>query len=520
MTVRACTEPLDRLDATLRARTGLRLRLVCPSQEFGAEEMSFGVGRWLSSSRGLWESLRVASEADLAMVMLQAPAIGADVEDYLLGITPPSMTPSGLIPPSPASAADRRARHALVELDDDGDRHLSEKVLDDVHLVRRMGRTVALARRAGHTVEGLACFASSPRMAALAHALGTDLLEVDPRMLGWGYKSGSRQLFRAAGVSHLPGSYVADHDVASLAVRLAALVRIHGPGQWVVKLDHGFGSGHGNAFVAVDTDRPSAVERELRASLRPMGMGVRRTHFLQWLAAVGAVVERRAGGEPGTVIMHPSALAHLRREPDGLASVELLGVHDQLVGTAGDYLGCCYPARREYRAEVERQALKLFAALAARGVSGHVGVDFMAVSPSGRAATSLFATEINMRQTGSTHPNRTVRAVLPLAPGVPGRLVGRDGHDVYFRATDSVLSPSSRGMSAAPLIAALHRSPRLRLDRDAGRGVVPHLWPTLGRFGKMGVTAIGRSAAECERLVTEFTELLDTLGELEARSRT
>ncbi|MEU1708115.1 hypothetical protein ABZ478_22485 [Streptomyces sp. NPDC005706] len=510
MTARARTEPLDRLDATLRARKGLRLRLVCPSQEFSAEEMSFGVGRWLSSSRGLWESLRVASETDLALVMLQAPAIGADVEDYLLRI----------LPASPASAADRRARHALVEIDDDSDRHLSEKVLDDARLVRRLRRTVALARRSGHTVEGLACFASSPRMAHLAQALGTDLLEADPRTLGWGHKSGSRQLFRAAGVRHLPGSYVAEHGVASLAVRLATLVRLHGPGHWVVKLDHGFGSGHGNAFVAVDSDRPSIVERELCASLSPMGAGVRRAHFLRWLGTVGAVVERRVEAGPGGAVQHPSALGHLRPEPDGSVRVELLGVHDQLVGTAGDYLGCRYPAHAGYRDEVERQALKAFAALAARGVRGHVGIDFMAVRAGRRGeGTALFATEINMRQTGSTHPNRTVRAVLPLHAAVPDRLVAPDGRDVFFRATDSVLSPSSRGTSTATLITALHQSPRLRLDRDAGRGVVPHLWPALARYGKMGVTAIGRSAAECEQLVREFNQLLDTLGESRPRPR-
>ncbi|MDX3383866.1 hypothetical protein PV682_20715 [Streptomyces niveiscabiei] len=489
MTARARTESLDRLDATLRSRTGLRLRLVCPSQEFSAREMSFGSGRWLSSSRGLWESLRVAGESDLAVVMLQAPAVGAEVENYLLD----------LVPAGPAAAADRRARHALIEIDDDGERHLSEKVLGDPHLLRRLARTVALARRAGHTVEGLACFASSARMASLAHALDTELLEADTRLLGWGHKSGSRRLFRAAAVPHLPGSYLPDHDVASLAARLAGLVRVHGPGRWVVKLDHGFGSGHGNAVVAVDDDRPHAVERDLRATLRPMGAGVRRTEFLGRVGEVGAVVERHAGDG----LAHPSALAHLGRD----SRVELLGAHDQLVGTAGDFLGCRYPARAGYRDAVERESLKVFTALTALGASGHAGVDFLATR------TALYATEVNLRQTGSTHPHRTVRAVLPLDPCTPGRLVSRDGRAVCFHATDSVLSPSCRGVPTASLLAALRASPRLRLDREAVRGVVPHLWPALGRFGKMGVTAVGRSAQECEESVRAFGELLDSLGE-------
>ncbi|MEV6782722.1 ATP-grasp domain-containing protein [Streptomyces sp. NPDC051098] len=511
MTPEAATDPLDRLDATLKARTGLRLRVACPSQEFSAEEMSFGPGRWLSSSRGLWESLRVASHANSALVMLQAPPVGRAVEDYLLGVVPPDVT----------SEADRRARHALVEIDDDGERHLSEKVLADTRLVERLRCTVELAGRAGHSVDGLACFASSRRMADLADALGLKLLEADPQLLGWGDKSGSRQLFRAAGVRHLPGSYVADHDVPSLAARLAALVRDHGPGHWIVKLDRGFGSGHGNAFVDIRTDSATGIERELLTSLCPASTAVDRPQFLQWLHRVGAIVERRVRCAPGTTLGAPSALGHLSVASAAGARTELLGIHDQLVGAAGDYLGCRYPARSEYRAEAAQEADKAFSALAARGVVGHVGVDFIAVPPAdGSDGSALYATEINLRQTGSTHPNRTVRAVLPLARNAAGELIARDGHDVYFRATDSVLTPSCRGLPAAHLISALRRSARLSLDPDAGRGVVPHLWPALARFGKIGVTAIGRSAAECDQLMAEFTELLVRLGESGPRSRT
>ncbi|MEV7347232.1 hypothetical protein [Streptomyces sp. NPDC093544] len=357
-------------------------------------------------------------------------------------------------------------------------------------------------------------------MAALADVLGLGLLETDPRLLGWGDKSGSRQLFRAAGVRHLPGSYVADRDVTSLAVRLAALVRDHGPGQWVVKLDRGFGSGHGNAIVDLRHGSQAGIEQELLSSLRPTGAGVRRAQFFQWLHRVGAIVERRVQCAPGATLGAPSALGHLSAAPASGVRTVLLGIHDQLVGDAGDYLGCRYPARADYRAQAAHQAGKAFSALAARGVVGHAGVDFIAGPPvDGSGNPVLYATEINLRQTGSTHPNRTVRAVVPLALGAAGELVTLDGHDVFFSATDSVLIPACRGLPAAHLIAALRRSPRLSLDTKEGRGVVPHLWPALDRFGKIGVTAIGRSATECDQLTNEFTELLIRLGESVPRSR-
>ncbi|WP_328665416.1 hypothetical protein [Streptomyces sp. NBC_00328] len=357
-------------------------------------------------------------------------------------------------------------------------------------------------------------------MAALADVLGLGLLEADPRLLGWGDKSGSRQLFRAAGVRHLPGSYMADRDVPSLAARLATLVREHGPGQWVVKLDRGFGSGHGNAFVDLQSSSRAGIEQELLTSLRPAGAGVRREQFLEWLQRVGAIAERRVQYPPGTSVGAPSALGHLSVGPTSEARMVLLGIHDQLVGAAGDYLGCRYPARFDYRAQAADQAAKAFSALAARGVVGHVGVDFIAAPPLDRSGIPvLYATEINLRQTGSTHPNRTVRAVVPHAFGAAGELVALDGHEIFFSATDSVLIPSCRGLPAAHLISALRRSPRLSLDTKQGRGVVPHLWPALDRFGKIGVTAIGRSATECDQLTNEFTELLVRLGESVPRSR-
>ncbi len=144
--------PLDRLDQVLAQRRRLRLRVACPSQEFAAAEMAFGVCRWLSFSRGIWESLTFGTERDLALIMLQAPRLGSGVLDYLFTLLP-------------AQARDSQSRHALIEIDDARDMHLSEKVLASILATRAVAIHVGMRASTGITLKGFRASASSPRMA-------------------------------------------------------------------------------------------------------------------------------------------------------------------------------------------------------------------------------------------------------------------------------------------------------------------------------------------------------------------
>lgn len=462
---------LDRLDSVLAARSGLRLRFACPSQEFSNAEMAFGTCRWLSCSRGIWESLALGAESDLALVMLQAPPVGDGVLDYLFSLLPPRMR-------------EHRSRHALVEIDDAGETHLSEKVLSDEHLLVRLRATAELARKHGHRVEGLSCYATSTRMAELADVLGIDLIDAAPALLAWGTKSGSRQVFRAAGVQHPVGSYRPDRTASGLAATLNDMTTRFGHGQWMLKADCGFGSGHGN--VIIDTrDQPA-----------PVG------EYLDWIGPAGAIVEQVVTGGPNSTLRHPSALGYLRLTPDGRVSASLLCVHDQLLGPSGDFLGCRFPASPVYRAQVARAAEGILRQLASRGVTGHAGIDFIAlVASAGPSLNALYATEINLRQTGTTHPHRLVRALLP-----------ETWQNVCYTGTDSIISARYRGISSDALIHRLRESPQVAFSPPTGYGAIPHLWPALQRCGKIGATFVAPSARGCEELERDFRSLLDDLA--------
>ncbi|MGW0391081.1 hypothetical protein ACWDYJ_09290 [Streptomyces sp. NPDC003042] len=487
---------LDRFEAYLSGRPDLRLRVCCPSQEFAELEMAQGLGRWLSCVRGLWESLSVGCEEDLAVLMFQAPPVPAAVERYLL-----SLVPTGTV-------GDRLLRHALIGLPDSSERHLSEKLLERPELLERTRLLIARARARGQVVEPLSCYQSSPRIDEIAAWLGLQVGESPSNTLRWGSKSGSRTVFRAARLPHAAGSYDPVRGLPALAQHAAALARTHGPGRWLVKIDDGYGSGHGIASVTLTDTRYAAVLNALD-NLTPLTANISRTEFLAGVAANGAIVEKYLSTPCGGLKRSPSTLLHIRGNPDGGFTTELLGTHEQILGEDLQYLGCRFPADPAYRAAISDMSLTAAKELGRLGIRGHVGIDFITrQSPDGRWEAS--ATELNLRQTGTTHPHRTVRALVPGTWREDGRLT-HHGTDIHYTGTDAIIDPAYQGLTPQAVIRALATRPGLTFDQQQARGVIPHFWTALEPHGKIGATVIGHSPQDCDHLRQHFTTLLNTL---------
>ncbi|MEO3743868.1 hypothetical protein [Plantactinospora sp. B5E13] len=524
---------LDRLDETLAGRTSLRLRLVCPSQEFSPAEMAHGVGRWYSGVRGLWEIYGLVAQPDLVVVMLQAPALPPEVLDHLLGLPRPApATPDDArrlpAPATPDDAASRlamvepgdaRRRLAMVELDDESARHLSEKFLARPAVLARLRQTVRRAREHGHRVEGLAGFASSRRMARLADTLGVPLLETPPETLRWGGKAAGRRLFRDVGVPHLPGGYRPVRRVDGLVEELRRLTARHGPGPWLLKVDAGFGSGHGNAMLTVGRPDPARLRAALSDGLRPASAAVSAEEFRRHVEVVGAVVERLAVAPAGATLRFPSASLEMTTGDDQPVVARIIGTHDQVIDADHSFVGATQPAAAAYREALVRYADTIGRELARHGVRGHVGIDFLAIGAGPDPADwQLYALEINLRQTGTTAANRTA-LLLTGARCRAGRLVTPAGDDLCYATTDGLIRKAYQQITPARLVAALRADPRLRFDPESGHGVVPHLWTTLTRFGKVGATVLGGSVADCRARLAEFERLLDRLSRERVRAR-
>ena len=149
-----------------------------------------------------------------------------------------------LLPGIPSTHA--RQRLTLIACHDASDRPLTAKILERPGILTRI-RDAIPDLNAAH----MTCFNVSALERQLAVRLGMPIYGCDPDLLEFGSRSGSRKIFREAGIEMPPGfeDLSDEHDVAAAMVELKrkhpSLLRS------VVKLNEGF-SGEGNAIFSFE----------------------------------------------------------------------------------------------------------------------------------------------------------------------------------------------------------------------------------------------------------------------------
>jgi hypothetical protein len=223
---------------------------------------------------------------------------------------------------------------------------------------------------------------------------------------------------------------------------------------------------------------------------------------LEAFAEHGGVLEERITAEQ---MRSPSV--QMRVTP--LGDVELLSTHDQLLGGTSQqvYLGCKFPAAREYALSISREALKVGKLVAQEGVLGRFAVDFIVT---GRGGTwKPYAIEVNLRKGGTTHPYLTLQFLTDGSYDPEQALFfAPSGRTKYFVASDHLESPQYRFLQPDDVfdLAVRHG---LHFDQSRQSGVVFHMISALGRHGMIGLTAVGDSREEADRLFEDTRELFD-----------
>jgi hypothetical protein len=394
-----------------------------------------------------------------------------------------------------------RDRLALLCAHDSSPRSLTEKILERPRLIQRIRAGIPDLSRAY-----LSVFNSTPRERKLAVLLGIPLNGVDPQLLGLGTKSGSRRVFREAGVA-CPAGVEDVRDEADVRAALGELTRSR-PGirRAVIKLDEGF-SGEGNAVYTypAGSPGPSALEEGIRDLAYAVPTETRASYF-EKLGRTGGIVEEFL---EGSGLASPSA--QLRINPRG--QVILVSTHDQILGgpLGQTYQGCRFPAADGYRTAILQAGMRVGAVLARKGVVSRFAVDFV-VRPTaaGGHGWDVTAIEINLRMGGTTHPFLALRfltgGTLDAGTGV---FRAPSGLSKFYRSTDNLCSPAYRGVSPEDLIEIMTAN-RLHYDPVSETGVLFHLMGALSEFGKVGLTAIANSPGEVEAIYARTLETLDT----------
>ena len=387
-----------------------------------------------------------------------------------------------------AERASARARLALISTGDPSQRPLSEKLLRRPSVLREIRRQIA-----NDAPCHLVPYATTDAERELALALDAPLYGADPRHAHLGTKSGSRMLFARAGVPH-PLGVEGVAETADLVTAIEHLLATKPEiAQVVVKLDEGV-SGDGNAMVDVrglpSNDRDRIAERVDRMAVEA---GVSATAFLDKLSARGGIVEERI---TGLEVRSPSVQVDLT--PSG--TVEIVSTHDQLLGghNGHSYLGCRFPAEPAYAAAITGAARRVGSTLADAGVVGRCAVDFV-VTRDTRGRWHPYAIELNLRKGGTTHPFATLaRLTGGTYDPVTATFTTPTGVTKHYVASDNLSSPLLHRLDHADLFELIRRR-RLGFDHLRRRGVVFHMLSALEPLGRIGLTAIGDTAADAER---------------------
>jgi PGM1 C-terminal domain len=396
----------------------------------------------------------------------------------------------------PASHA--RGRLTLLCANDGSPRSLTEKILERPRLVERIRAGIADPERAYLTV-----FNSTVLERKLAVLLNIPLNAVDPQLIQLGTKSGSRKVFREAGVDLPLGTEdlrtepEVEDALLDLRSKRPSLRRA------VIKLNDSF-SGEGNALFRYPEEdgRPALREglRELQFSVPSETPEI----FFDKFARMGGIVEEYIEAPEKA-----SPSAQYRISPHG--EVLPVSTHDQILGGPSGqvFLGCSFPAHDDYRLPVQDSGLRIGSVLARYGVMSRFGVDFLVWRPDTKSPWNVSALEINLRMGGTTHPYLALQFLTggQLDPAT-GLFLSPSGQVKYYRATDNLRSERYRGLLPDDLIEILTFN-KLHYSHTTESGVLFHLIGALSEFGKLGVTAIANTRQEVDDIYRRTLSVLD-----------
>lgn len=397
-----------------------------------------------------------------------------------------------------------RKRLVLLHCSDSRIIPLSQKILMRVRLRERITRELVGYEGRSHMM----CFNSTPHERSLSVVLGLPLHSVDPALNYLGTKSGCRRVFRDAAVN-FPFGFEDLKDENDIVKALAEIKNKDPAAQRaVIKLNEGF-SGEGNAlfYYPPGCDGVTRAEQE----------GIIRGHLpnLKCEAASEDWESFHAKFVEGEGVVESFVEGEVKNSPSVQCRVNAIGeamvisTHDQVLGGPSGqvFLGCTFPAIDDYRLEIQDSGQQVAEALAAKGVLGRFGIDYVSVQREGKWEHN--AIEVNLRKGGTTHPFLTLKFLTAGRYSTEdGLFYSPSGKPKYYYSTDTVQSEQYKGLLPEDLvdIAVYHG---VHFHGPTERGVVFHIIGALSEYGKLGMVAIGDNPQQAKFLYNHTLQVLD-----------
>lgn len=466
--------------------------LVVPSLSLDHRELLKIDGVHHYEERNLYSLIRLRNPRTRLIYVTSQPLHPTIVEYYLQ-----------LLPGIPFSHA--RDRLLLFSAYDASPKPLTEKILERPRLIERIRQV--LRRDKSYMI----CFNSTASERDLSVQLDIPLLALNPELLEWGTKSGSRQIFGECNIPHPPGS-LSVWTVDELAVATADLLEKEPNLRRIaIKLNQGF-SGKGNAILEVKSLYEIAPEKRVATicdrfeTMNFQAEGETWANFSSRIPELGAIVEAYIEGKNKR---SPSVQGRIL--PNG--EVKILSTHDQILGGSDQqiFLGCQFPADEGYRLQAQELGMRVGRNLAAKGALERFSVDFLAVprQESNHSVWDLYAIEINLRKGGTTHPFMELKLLTNGRYNLStGLFYSQTGRPKYYLATDNLKKDRYRGLLPNDLMDIIAYN-QLHFDSCTETGTLFHLMGCLSEFGKLGLTSIGNSPEQAESIYNHVVKILN-----------
>jgi hypothetical protein len=423
------------------------------------------------------------------MIYVTSTPIDPTIIDYYLH----------LLPGVPSRHARRRL--TLLSCHDGSSLPLTRKILDRPRLMRRISRAIP-DRTSAH----IAVFNATDLERTLSVRLDVPIYACDPSLNDLGSKSGSREVFREAGID-FPDGRERLRDMDDVAEVLVEIKREKPTlRKAVVKMNEGF-SGEGNAVFSFEgspegPDLLQWVHRELPHRLRYEARNETWEHFRSKFEDMEGIVEVWIEGDEK---QSPSVQCRI----DPLGELKIISTHDQTLGGANQqiYEGCTFPAKEAYGAQIQEAGIKVAEVLKQRRVTGRFGVDFISVREP--AGWKNYAIEINLRKGGTTHPYLMLQFLTDGDFNPATRQYKTPtGQTRCYYASDDLQSEAYKGLTPDDLIdiAVYHG---LHFHAATQQGVVYHLIGALSEFGKIGLLCIADTRKRARQLYEQTVAVLD-----------
>jgi len=476
--------------------------LVIPSLSLDQRELLKVTGVNYYEERLLFSIIRLRNPRTRVIYITSQP-VNPNVIDYYLQLLPGVPFPHA------------RDRLLLLSTHDSALKPLTQKILERPRLMEKLRQIIRQDKAY------LTCYNSTSLEQELALQLNIPLFALDPDLLYWGTKSGSREAFGESVIPYPDGSALVwtVEELAQVTVdlweRQPDLKRI------VIKLNEGF-SGEGNALLDLRSlsefapGQASTAERVAIIGDRFQALSFQCDtetweNFSSRIPELGAIAEAFIEGEEKR---SPSVQGCIT--PNG--EVKILSTHDQILGGPDGqiFLGCKFPADGAYRLALQEYGIKVGKTLAAKGVLERFSVDFVAVHQpqadpdySSQNHWDLQAIEINIRKGGTTHPFMTLKLITEgKYDHETGLFCNQQGEPKYYVATDNLQNDAYKGLLPHDLIDIIAQQ-HLHFNSTTETGSIFHLAGCLSEFGKVGATCVGNSPAEAEAIYNRVVQALD-----------